>query len=547
MKDAGPAMAEQKRQRTRIEAIRRIFKWIGVGLAAVLLILAVILQVPWKAITLSTVCLAVWAMLPERSRKWFWLSAAAVLAAIVIWIFLPDGDGVWAPFTLAQELAAHEAKYAIPQEQNAAIIYDKLLHGYVPNEWRMRFLPREVYDKALSRPWLSRDYPVLAQWLDKHRDIVTTLPQACRIRTCRFASDFQISRSDESQIYRYAALKSWALALLLSGNNDVAEGRPDEGFQKYICALQIAGHLYQQKRAHDFLIGFGIEGITLPRINRYLIEGNMSDKQLQLVIDTLGNLEDNWSSDFLQCFEYDRLFVKNTFCSLVYQRDAKGHVRLSRDPAAAIAGFPRPKTPAEAYWQRKSMKASALFAWFFVPATPDQATELIDAVFEPYRAMADPNFAWERKDAARSGSYSLNCYFLVWSLIKRTTLQYDGFHSIYPKRLLQRRGTRVLIALKEYYIDNGRWPASLDAVRTGVPIEALIDPQNDGSFVYECEGESFTLYSKGKNGADNDGHRSIPPAGDSIGPEEAEDDVLFWPPRLPETEIMDLNPLPAND
>lgn len=542
-------MAEQKQEYKKARAGRQILRWLGVGLLAILLILAVICQAPWKAVTPLALCLAALALLPEQARKWFWLAASVVLIAVVVWIFLPDGDGAWVPFTFTQELAGHEARYTIPESQNAAIIYDKLLAGYVPNEWRMRFLPKAVYDQTLSEPWRSGDHPALAQWLDKHKKILMALPEACGIKTCRFPSDFKLSAADSSQIYRYSALKSWALALLLSGNNDVAEGRPDEGFLKYVEALQIAAHLYQQKRTHDFLIGFGIEGIALPRINRFLVESNVSEKQLQLVAETLGNLENNWSKDFLQCFEYDRLFVKNTFCSLVYQTDAKGHVRLSRDPAAPISGFRRPRTPAQAYWQRKSMKASAMFAWFFLPSTPHKAAELIDAVFEQYRSMADPNFAWEKEDSARSGFHSLNCHFLVWPLINRTTLQYDGFHNIYPKRLLQRRGARVLIALKQYRLGNGRWPENLDAIRPSVPAEALIDPQNNGSFVYECAGQTFTLYSKGKNGIDNDGRRSISPTGGSALPEQVEDDVLFWPPknREPAEEIPDLNLSNANE
>ncbi len=541
-------MAERKQEHRRARAIKQVVRWLGAGLLAILLILAVIVQAPWKVTTLLAVCLAAWALLPEQARNWFLLSVAAVLMGLVFWIFLPDGGEVWVPFTFVEELAAHEAKYALPESQNAAMIYDRLLQDYVPDEWRMRFLAKEAYDQTLSDPWLSRDHPALTQWLDKHKETITTLPEACRIKTCRFPSDFSISPTDPTDAHRYSALKSWALILLLSGNNDIAEGRPDEGFQKYIYALQVAGHLYLQKRTHDFLIGFGIEGIALPRINRFVVESNVSEEQLQLVTQTLGNLENNWSNDFSQCCEYDRLFVKNAFCSLAYQTNAGGRTRLSRDPAAAILGRRSPRAPAETYMQKKSMKAYAMLAWLFLPSTPYKAAEMIDTIFEQYQPMAEPNFAWDKEDSPRAGFHSLNWHYLLRLLINRTVLQYDGFHDIYPKRLLQRRGTRVLIALKQYRIGNGHWPENLDAIRPSVPAEALIDPQNNGPFVYECAGETFTLYSKGKNGTDNDGRRSIPFTGDSSLAAQAEDDILFWP-RQPEPaeEILDLNPSKAND
>ncbi|HUV67410.1 MAG TPA: hypothetical protein VMW24_26200, partial [Sedimentisphaerales bacterium] len=270
---------------------------------------------------------------------------------------------------------------------------------------------------------------------------------------------------------------------------------------------------------------------------------NVSGEQLRFLAETLGTLENNWSDDFSQCFEYDTLFVKNAFCSLVYQINSNGRVRLSRDPAAALWGRYRTRAPAETYWQRKSMKTYTILAWLFFPSTPYKAAEMIDTIFEGYRSMAEPSFAWGKENRAAAGLRSLNCRLFLSSLVNRTTLQYDGFHDIYPKRLLQRRGTRVLIALKQYRIANGRWPANLDAIGAGVPTEALIDPQNNGSFVYERAGETFTLYSKGKNGTDNDGHRSLSPAGDSLPLDQAEDDVLFWPSNNRETaeEILDVN------
>lgn len=74
-------------------------------------------------------------------------------------------------------------------------------------------------------------------------------------------------------------------------------------------------------------------------------------------------------------------------------------------------------------------------------------------------------------------------------------------------------------------------PPALDAIKTAVPAEALIDPQNNGSFVYKLGGETFTLYSKGKNGRDDQGRQSTTFEGDASLPKDVKDDILFWPPR----------------
>jgi len=489
-------MAEQQQQQKKPKTMKLIFRWIGLGFLALLLIAALIFQAPWKVTTLLVIILAACTALPEPARKWFWCSVGAAAIALIIWVFLPDDNEDWRPYTFDEEIAVHEAKYAIPHEENAAIIYNELLQDYDPQQMRLKFLRPGVRKVVLSGPWISEDYPKLAQWLHGHENTIRILQQACRIKTCRFPSNFNLAVTDKLQINRNTALKSWAILLLLSGNNDIAEGRLDQGFLKYVWALQIADHLYQQKRIIDFLISFVIEGLALPPINRLVIEEQLNDKQLKIVSYNLKNLENNWCSDFSQCFEYDKFFVKNTFCSLVYETDAKGCVRFSRDPAAAIWGRFRLRKLKETFWQRKSMKAYTILAWFTLPATPQKAAKIIEKIYEECRAMAEPGFDWDKEKIGTPPSLELNCHYLIWSLTSRISRLYGRFHDIYLKCLAQRRGSRLLIAIKQYNIEHGSWPANLDEIKSDAPPEAFINPVNGGQFEYENHGKYFSLYGE---------------------------------------------------
>ncbi|GAI19037.1 unnamed protein product, partial [marine sediment metagenome] len=61
--------------------------------------------------------------------------------------------------------------------------------------------------------------------------------------------------------------------------------------------------------------------------------------------------------------------------------------------------------------------------------------------------------------------------------------------------------------------------------------EIFIDPINGGDFVYEITEENFRLYSKGKNGIDEDGRREKN-IGTSCAPNVVDkgcDDWLIWP------------------
>ncbi len=94
-----------------------------------------------------------------------------------------------------------------------------------------------------------------------------------------------------------------------------------------------------------------------------------------------------------------------------------------------------------------------------------------------------------------------------------------------------RRGSRVLVGIKQYRSEHGIWPPDLDAIKSTAPAEALVDPQNGGPSVYKFSGDTFTFYSKGKNGIDEEGRWSTSHSGDADTSAPAEDDLLIWPPR----------------
>jgi len=175
-------MIENKQQpgKKKTGFIWRIFKWIGLCLLVLLLIAALIFQAPWKVITLLTIVLAACTVLPKPFRKWFWLSACAVVIALIVWVFLPEDNEGSRPYTFDKELAALEAKHAIPDEENAAAIYSQLFEIYDRKTMNPEFLSRKHDKLTLSEQWSSREYPQLAQWLKEHESTIKTLMRAVR-------------------------------------------------------------------------------------------------------------------------------------------------------------------------------------------------------------------------------------------------------------------------------------------------------------------------------------------------------------------------------
>ena len=475
-------MAEEKREKKKPGIIKRIFGWIWLGLLTLLILGALVYDAPWKVIALLLIILAASTILPKGTGKWFWLTFAAVVVILIIWVFLPDETEGWRPYTFEKELATLQAKYAVPDSENAALLYDKIFESLDIDSNQPKFFAKSS-PSSTSEPWLSKDHPETAEWLKGHQKTIDTLMEISRIEKCRFS--ITTNPADTERWEHLQKMKRCAFLLLSAANNDMAEGRTDSALEKYLCDTRIAKHLYQQQTMLDFMVGFAVESSALTHLNRFMIEGEPSKEQLQLIANSIKDLENNWSSDFSRWLNYDKLLCKNMF-SFWYEINQKAKVRLSRS-----------RSPA--YWKRKLTKASTILGWFFFPSTPQKLAKIVDATYEKYYAMADPNFDWNKEPGEVQPQFKLNYHFIVEMLTNMSGQAHSRVHELYLRHLAGRRGSRLLAAISQYKIENNAWPASLDVVKSLAPAEALIDPVSGKQFEYENHGKRFSLYGETAN------------------------------------------------
>ena len=528
-------MAEQEPEHKRVRVVRRILRWLSVGFLTLLLALMLILQAPWKSTVLLAAFLAACTVLPKPLRKWFWLSVGAAVLALVIWVLMPENNQGWRPYTFDAELAALEAKYAIPDEENAALAYDAILEPLDIDSNQPEFFLKST-PSSINEPWLSKDHPEMAEWLKDRQDTIAKLLEASRRNKCYFSVP-SYSWDMGQHMDRLASMRPCGYLLISAGNNDIGEGRIDAGLEKYLCIIRIADHLYQQPAALDFLVGSALESLALTQLNRFVIERESTAEQLQLISNASGDLKNNWGSQFKRFLETDKLLTKNTICSMAYEVNPEGEVRLSRNPIASVSATQSQELPT---LTRVLYKAKTIFNWFFMPSTPQKAAEIFDASFDRYNAMTEPDFDWvtqpqnfdqlfTKSKLIRS---SLNYRYFARLIVELSEGAYFGLHDAYLRSLAVPRSSRVLIAVKQYRNEHGTWPDDLNAIRSSVSAEALIDPQNNSSFVYKLTGEAFTFYSKGKNDIDEEGRKRTTTDPNSYWP----DDILFWPPKTHKTE-----------
>ncbi|MHC4529590.1 MAG: hypothetical protein ACYS29_17090, partial [Planctomycetota bacterium] len=301
-------MAEDKGEKKKPGIAERIFKWIGLGLLCLVIIAGLIFQAPPKVIALLFVILLACTALPKPFRKWFWLSVGVIVLALIIWVFLPDDNEGWRPFMLEEELAALEAKRAIPAEENAATIYNKLLENYDPSSTVLwpKSMDWELEKLTVARPWSSKEYPELAAWLKGQRDTIETLIEASEIDQCRFpiAGDLEQIKADPPRDFKEVTdfwwslafrrpypMRRWGQLLICTANNDIAEGRVDSALERYIAAVRMGTHMQQQSPMMDILVGIKLEAEALEQIKAFLATGDATEARLELLQATVNHTE----------------------------------------------------------------------------------------------------------------------------------------------------------------------------------------------------------------------------------------------------------------
>jgi hypothetical protein len=330
------------------------------------------------------------------------------------------------------------------------------------------------------------------------------LLNASKIEQCRFPINSGVTNIRD-MMYRLAMMKRWANVLISAANNDIAEGRTKEGLDKYIATLQTGEHQRQQPSMIDFLVGVGIEGLSVNQLNRFIVTGDATEERLNLTEQALAKIKHDWGTDLPKILDYEKLLTKN-FWGAFYAVSPEGEIRLGCDIPAVYKVQGAGQIPSSAYWRKKLNKSKNIWYWFYMPSTPERAGAIVDAVYKKCYATTEPDFDWRKRPREFSiHPIKFNCRYMIEMQLYVLEPAYYSIHDTYLRNITQQRGGRLIIALRRYKNKNGNWPRSLDDIEPSTPEEIFVDPINGDPFVYELTDKNFMLYSKGKNGIDDGG------------------------------------------
>jgi hypothetical protein len=455
-----------------------------------------------------------------------------VLAAIVgLSTFLgPQDKGTWRPYRFDDELAALEARRAVPDAENAAHRYRSVFADLdLANQPDFLFAGSFLREEFEKQPWKASDHPQVSKWLDSQSRIIDGLIAIGAMEKCRWPV-----RADTYDAYTvpYRELRRSESLLLASGNRDLGEGRVTEALTKYFCILRMADHRHQQPSQVDSLTGFHYERDTLERIRQVLVQSSLPEADIAQIAGHLPLAADPWPEEWQRLSELEELHYLNLLGRL-YEVDEKGHVRFAQKIVIS---------PGDEREQKDPTRIPRVYWLMSMPRDPRAARGIVHKYFATFNRRVGSSRPPQPAEEKRSSRASVNdfgkavCNTYRWGLEMMffNERKYIQDRQWYIPSFTARRGTWLILGLRRYHDAHGAWPQALDAISQYVPAEALVDPTNGEAFVYVTDGDGFKLYSKGLNRIDEGGRSGYVRAS-----KEVEDDIWIWPPPAPAPEPSD--------
>lgn len=516
----GIDMAEEKKR--KLGKLRKTIKGISRIIWGLILVALIYFQAPIKVIALIAIFYFAGIFLKKPFLKYFWLTVLAVAIILVVWIFLPEDNQGWKPFTFDDEIQALNNKYAVPDDKNAALIYDEIFANLTEKDLDPN-ISEEVDDFTMENPWTAKQYPELAQWLNEKQPLIDKMQQASQLGNCFYKiegkSILYPGHMDGLSYFRKIAYLSVRKFNLHLGNNNI-----DKALDIISWLPKIANHLCQQPVTIDVLVGISLDGLMKSKLNYLLVSFDLSDEQLNKISTLLKQNKFSWEKHSPVIREREKLYCKQMITALMFEQK-NNKFRYTRDQQASMKyfypeGVSSDYNVDQSYWIRKAKKAIYILEWVVLPSSPYEIGNLIDNAFKECRKTQ--NF--------KSSRLKLNYKYVLHNLAKMNFRAFEGIDQTFKKYEDKYNGSLLLLAIRKYKNGNGSWPNLFKQLE--------IKNIDTSKFVYKkIDDGNFILYGIGVNKIDNGGF------GRECGSksEPGKDDILIWPQKQKQLrEMLDI-------
>jgi len=164
----------------------------------------------------------------KKSKKYFLLAISICLAVILFFILYK------AIFykSAEEQLSAIEKSLAIPDSENAAVLYNQLFEDYNESYLKPAFLTTTIDDITKTSFWSSKDYPELASWFKQNEDIFPKVFEVSKYQKCFYPLAKAFTDIFVGKREHLSPARQLVFFLIRSANNDIMEGRIDRAIEK---------------------------------------------------------------------------------------------------------------------------------------------------------------------------------------------------------------------------------------------------------------------------------------------------------------------------
>lgn len=521
-------------------------RWGIILFFAAILLGGLYFKAPWKVLMLDGLLLALLTVVPQKKRKYGWLTLAVVVAILIGWVFLPESDpGEWRPYTFDEELAVLEAARAVRPEADAAELYEVLFDRWEQIEENDPF-PDEADDDCITphQPWTAEEFPEVAAWFERNKDFFQDVIEATQKPDCYFPAAVTILDLSDL-LERVSPFLRFIQHLIRASYLDIGENRKG-AWEKQVAALNIGKHINQQPMLTNLLTGVSFESLARTALKKMLLQQSfpedISEDDLLAMTMPIRLSHFDHQEKWQQLLAYEKLCSKN-FIGMFYEINPHGKIRFTRGQwiIDLINQEALPEDKAEfTYWRGVCGKFSAVTMWFGgLPKDPMEISRTIDHEWKTAKkSLHDNDVDFPKIDELFKTSVQFNYINLMKTSVKFSFSLFKKMEEILERSKTQKEGIVLACDLVLHKKRHGQYPDALEELWSSKEDKQTASELYSG-FVYEKTGDSFKLYHIGPNEIDENGVH-LPPKFDpndvsfegfmEMKPES--DDILIWPEKL---------------
>ena len=206
-----------------------------------------------------------------------------------------------------EQLRAIDVAHAIADEENAALVYGRIILDETLPSLAPRDLPADVQEATFARPWRSEEFPQATAWINQRKGVVEILLQAGRKQGCWFPA----AEASKQSTRRWSLVMEGKNLLLRAANNDMGENRVEEGLEKLLCVFQMAEHFRSQFHPSDYDASMIVTSEALQRLAELAIRGDMPPDWLIRFESVLPPLEETWYEQSKLLYKAEKLYMES--------------------------------------------------------------------------------------------------------------------------------------------------------------------------------------------------------------------------------------------